>query len=66
MDAINPLAAIEAGRMMLKHLGEDEAAGAIQDAVAYATTGIKSMSAGKMGYTTSQVGDMVAEHVTEN
>jgi 3-isopropylmalate dehydrogenase len=63
---INPLAAIEAGRMMLKYLGEDEAAKAIQDAVADTTTKLESMSAGKMGYSTSEVGDLVVSHIAEN
>jgi 3-isopropylmalate dehydrogenase len=60
---INPLAAIEAGRMMLKHLGENGAAKSIEKAVAYVCTKIKSLSAGKMGYSTSEVGDMVAENI---
>jgi 3-isopropylmalate dehydrogenase len=60
---INPLAAIEAGRMMLKHLGEVEAARSIGGAVAYTCTKIKSLSAGKMGYGTSEIGDMVAGHI---
>jgi 3-isopropylmalate dehydrogenase len=63
MNIINPLAAIEAGRMMLKHLGEPEAAKAIEIAVSDVCTKIKSLSAGKMGYSTSEVGDMVAERV---
>jgi 3-isopropylmalate dehydrogenase len=62
-NVINPLAAIEAGRMMLKHLGEDKAAKAIEDAVAYVCTRIESLSAGKMGYSTSEIGDLVVEHV---
>ncbi len=57
---INPLAAIEAGRMMLDELGEDNAAKAIAKGVAYACTKMKSQSAGKMGYTTEEVGDLVA------
>ncbi len=57
---INPLAAIEAGRMMLEQLGEDEAAKAIEKAVKFACTKMKSMSAGKMGYNTEEVGDLVA------
>jgi 3-isopropylmalate dehydrogenase len=65
MNIINPLAAIEAGRMMLKHLGEPEAAKAIESAVSDVCTKIKSLSAGKMGYSTSEVGDMVAELVLE-
>ena len=63
LNVINPLAAIEAGRMMLDHLGEKDAALAIQKAVAYTCTKIKSLSAGKMGYGTSQIGDMVAENI---
>jgi 3-isopropylmalate dehydrogenase len=66
MNIINPLAAIEAGRMMLKHLGEDKAAGLIEDAVSYACTRVKDLGAGKMGYSTSEIGDMVAEHITGN
>jgi 3-isopropylmalate dehydrogenase len=63
LNVINPLAAIEAGRMMLEYLGEKDAALAIQKAVAYTCTRIKSLSAGKMGYGTSQIGDMVAENI---
>ncbi len=65
-NVINPLAAIEAGRMMLNHLGEKEAAKSIQRAVAYTCTKIKSLSAGKMGYGTSEVGDMVAGHISSS
>jgi len=63
-NVINPLAAIEAGRMMLKHLGEKEAAKSIEDAVSYVCTEIKSLSAGKMGYSTTEVGDMVSEYIS--
>ncbi len=66
MNIINPLAAIEAGRMMLKHLGEDEAARVIEDAVSCICTKIESLSAGKMGYSTSEVGDLVAGQITNN
>src|SRR5256712_8929756 len=58
---ISPLAAICAGQMMLDFLGERTAAKAIEAAVIKITREkIKSLAAGKMGYTTSQVGDMVA------
>ncbi len=58
---INPLAAICAGQMMLDFLGETEAAKAIEDAVIKVTREkMKSLAAGKMGYSTSQVGDLVA------
>ena len=61
---INPLAAICAGAMLLETLGEIEAAARVEEAVKQITaTKIKSLSAGKMGYSTSQVGDMVAERV---
>jgi len=65
-NVINPLAAIEAGRMMLKHLGESQAAKSIENAVAHICTKIKSLSAGKMGYSTSQVGDLVAEYIRKS
>ncbi|MBW2369725.1 MAG: 3-isopropylmalate dehydrogenase [Deltaproteobacteria bacterium] len=61
---INPLAAICAGAMMLETLGEDVAATAVEEAVKTVTgTKIKSLSAGRMGYSTSEVGDMVANLV---
>jgi 3-isopropylmalate dehydrogenase len=65
-NVINPLAAICAGQMMLETLGEDEAAKAIEQAVMKVTgTKLKSLAAGKMGYTTTEVGDMVANFVSE-
>jgi 3-isopropylmalate dehydrogenase len=64
MNIINPLAAICSGAMMLETLGEVEAANAIENAVKEVTgTKIKSLSAGKMGYSTSEVGDLVSERV---
>ena len=61
---INPLAAICAGQMMLDFLGETKAAKAIEDAVIKITREkMKSLAAGKMGYSTSQVGDLVAAAV---
>ncbi len=58
---INPLAAICAGGMMLETLGEDAAARAVEHAVISVTgTKLKSLSAGKMGYSTTEVGDLVA------
>ena len=61
---INPLAAICAGQMMLDFLGETTAAAAIETAVIKITREkIKSLAAGKMGYATSQVGDLVAAAV---
>ena len=63
---INPLAAICAGQMMLETLGEEEAAKCIEDAVKFATANkMKSMQAKRMGYSTSEVGDLIAEIVAE-
>ncbi len=59
-NVINPLAAICALGMMLNQLGESEAADSVEDAVKLVTgTKLKSMAAGKMGYSTSEVGDLV-------
>jgi 3-isopropylmalate dehydrogenase len=61
---INPLAAICAAQMMLEHLGEEKASKKIEDAVKFVTANkLKSLAAGKMGYSTSEVGDLVAETV---
>lgn len=60
-NVINPLAAICAGAMMLEHLGEAQAAQAIESAVAKVVREkLKSLAAGQMGYTTTEVGDLVA------
>jgi 3-isopropylmalate dehydrogenase len=58
---INPLAAICAGQMLLDFLGETAAAKAIETAVVRTVRDkLKDLAAGKMGYSTSQVGDLVA------
>jgi 3-isopropylmalate dehydrogenase len=70
-NVINPLAAICAGQMMLDFLGDrekdkalKEAAAAIEATVIKVTREkIKSLAAGKMGYGTKEVGDLVAAAV---
>ena len=63
-NVINPLAAILSGAMMLDYLGEKAAAAAIEKSVAFLTEHkLKSLSAGKMGYSTTEVGDLVAENL---
>jgi len=64
LNKINPLAAICAAGLMLKHLGEEAAGDAIENA-AMEVTGkhIKSLAAGQMGMSTSEVGDLVAKLV---
>ena len=61
-NVINPLAAICAGAMMLETVGEVEASQAIEKAVANVTANkLKSLAVGKMGYSTTELGDLVAE-----
>jgi len=63
-NAINPLAAICAGGMMLENLGEVEAAKAVEDSVIKVVTSkLKSLAAGKMGFSTQEVGDLVVENL---
>ena len=63
---INPLAAICAGALMLSELGEMDAGQAIENAVVNVITNkIKNMGAGKMGCSTTQAGDLVAEAVAD-
>jgi 3-isopropylmalate dehydrogenase len=65
-NVINPLAAICAAQMMLEILGEDQAGKKIEDTVKFITSNkLKSLAAGRMGYSTTEVGDMVAELVAE-
>ena len=59
---INPIACIGAAKMLLDELGEPKAADRVEKALMSVTgTRMKSMSAGKMGYSTSEVGDLVCE-----
>jgi len=63
-NVINPLAAVVAGAMMLDNLGEEKAAECIEAAVMDVTgSQLESLSAGQMGFSTSEVGDLVAERV---
>jgi len=63
-NVINPLAAICAAGMMLESLGEVKAGKAVEDAVIkIATAKLKSLAAGKMGYSTAEVGDLVVENL---
>ena len=64
MNIINPLAAISALQLLLENLGEKAAGARIEKAVITMTgEKLKGLAAGKMGYSTSEVGDMVAELV---
>jgi 3-isopropylmalate dehydrogenase len=64
MGVVSPLAAIAACQMMLDHLGEEEAAKGIEKAMMKVVEqDVKSLAAGKMGYTTSEVGDLVVKYI---
>ena len=61
---INPLAAICAMQMMLVTLGEEKAAAAVEESVMFVTANkLKSLAAGRMGYSTYEVGDLVAARI---
>jgi len=60
-NVINPLAAIGATMMMLETLGEEQAARTVETAIIGVMQQMKSMSAGKMGFSTTEIGDMVAK-----
>jgi 3-isopropylmalate dehydrogenase len=61
---INPLAAIGAVGMLLTELGETEAAARVDAGIRFACSKMASMRAGEMGYSTSEVGDLVVEGAT--
>jgi len=62
---INPIAAIAAAQMMLEHLGETGAAALIENAIKKViTSDLKSLAAGRMGYSTTEVGDLVAKYIS--
>jgi len=62
-NVINPIAAIAAAQMMLDHLGEARAAAAVETGIkTVVAQHLKSLSAGKMGYRTTEVGDLVARY----
>jgi 3-isopropylmalate dehydrogenase len=62
-NVINPMAAIGAGMMMLDALGETAAAQAVETAMTSVMQKMKSQAAGNMGYSTTEVGDLVANFV---
>jgi 3-isopropylmalate dehydrogenase len=63
-NVINPLAAIGAAQMMLAHLGLQKAAQQVEKAIREVVKNkIKDLTAGKMGFTTQEVGDLVVENL---
>ena len=64
-NVVNPMAAISAAMMMLETLGEEKASAQVEGAMVKVMQKMKSMSAGRMGFTTTQIGDMVAEEAVK-
>jgi 3-isopropylmalate dehydrogenase len=66
-NVINPLAAICSGAMLLEYsLGQKAAADAVERAAMKVTAEkLKSLAAGHMGMTTTEVGDAVAQFVAD-
>jgi 3-isopropylmalate dehydrogenase len=66
-NVINPIAAIFAAQMMLEELKEESAGRRIEKAVMMVLAhDIKSVSAGQMGHTTSEIGDLVVKYMVED
>jgi 3-isopropylmalate dehydrogenase len=61
---INPIAAISSAQIMLETLGESAASSIIEKGVIKVLRDdLKDVAAGKMGYTTQEVGDLVADYI---
>jgi len=58
---INPIAAVAAAGLMLDSLGEPGAARRVEAGIRSVAPKLRSMRAAEMGFTTSEVGDMIAE-----
>jgi 3-isopropylmalate dehydrogenase len=61
---INPVAAISAAQLMLETVGESQAAFMIeQGVIKVLRDDLEDVAAGKMGYTTKEVGDLVVDYI---
>ncbi len=64
---INPLAAIAAVQMMLEQLGRADGGSLVEQAIMRACAhDLESMNAGRMGLSTSEVGDLIVRYVLES
>jgi len=61
---INPLAATGALMLLLLEVGQDAAADRVDRGIRFAVSKMNSMRAGQMGFSTSEVGDLVIEGTT--
>ena len=63
-NVINPIAAIASCQMMLTQLGEKHAADAVEKAIIEVVSNkMETMDAGRMGYGTSEIGDLVVQAI---
>lgn len=64
LGVINPIATISAVAMLLEQAGYEKASQRVTKAIMFVTGNkMKSQAAGKMGYSTSEVGDLVCENL---
>jgi len=59
----NPVACILSVSMMLDHLGEADAARRVEEAALRALTKLRATAGPEMGFTTDEIGDLVAEGI---
>ncbi len=59
----NPVAAVLSGAMMLDHLGQSEAAAAMENAAAGVLPQLATMGGSDMGFSTPEIGDLIAAAV---
>jgi len=60
---INPMAAIGAAQLLLAHLGYSEAASTLENAIQTVIKKMDSQMAAKMGYSTTDIGDLVVQEI---
>lgn len=64
---INPIAAISSAQILLETLGESAAAAMIEKSVVRVLRDdLKDVAAGRMGFTTQQIGDLIVNYVKGN
>jgi 3-isopropylmalate dehydrogenase len=64
---INPIAAISAAQLMLETLGEQMGAGLIEAAVIKVLRDdIDEVAAGKLGHSTTEVGDLIVDYIRKS
>ena len=64
-NTINPMAAIGSAQLLLAYLGQSEAAAALERAMRDVFLKMDSQEAGKMGFSTTEIGDLVVQALTQ-